>query len=147
MSQNSVHEVLDTQAGRHLLENAEERGYVEPAELEALALELDLGDEEMAEVTHELETIGLSPTAPLWRESLISCTGNQFCNLAVVETKQRAAEILQYLEEKVQIDTPIMVSVTGCPNSCAQYQISDIGLTGSSSVRSGVPKRWIGTKP
>jgi RNA polymerase primary sigma factor len=59
-----VHEVLDTQAGRHLLEIAEERGYVEPAELEALALELDLGDEEMAEVTHELETIGLEIGAP-----------------------------------------------------------------------------------
>jgi RNA polymerase primary sigma factor len=64
VSQNSVHEVLDTQAGRHLLEIAEERGYVEPAELEALALELDLGDEEMAEVTHELETIGLEIGAP-----------------------------------------------------------------------------------
>ena len=64
MSQNSVHEALDTQAGRHLLEIAEERGYVEPAELEALALELDLGDEEMAEVTHELETVGLEIGAP-----------------------------------------------------------------------------------
>jgi RNA polymerase primary sigma factor len=64
VSQNSVHEVLDTQAGRHLLEIAEERGYVEPAELEALALELDLGDDEMAEVTHELETIGLEIGAP-----------------------------------------------------------------------------------
>jgi RNA polymerase primary sigma factor len=64
VSQNSVHEVLDTQAGRHLLESAEERGYVETAELEALALELDLGDEEMAEVTHELETIGLEIGAP-----------------------------------------------------------------------------------
>jgi RNA polymerase primary sigma factor len=59
-----VHEVLDTQAGRHLLEIAEERGHVEPAELEALALELDLGDEEMAELTHELETIGLEIGAP-----------------------------------------------------------------------------------
>ena len=64
MSQNSVHEALDTQAGRHLLEIAEERGYVEPAELEAFVLELDLGDEEMAEVTHELETLGLEIGAP-----------------------------------------------------------------------------------
>ncbi len=64
MSQNTVHEVLDTQAGRYLLESAEERGYIEPAELEALALELDLGDEEMAELTHELESIGLEIGAP-----------------------------------------------------------------------------------
>jgi RNA polymerase primary sigma factor len=59
-----MHDALDTQAGRSLLEGAEERGYVEPAELEALALELDLGDEEVAEVTHELETIGLEIGAP-----------------------------------------------------------------------------------
>jgi RNA polymerase primary sigma factor len=59
-----MHEVLDTHAGRHLLENAEERGYVEPAELEALALELDLGDEEIVEVTHELVTIGFEIGAP-----------------------------------------------------------------------------------
>ena len=81
-------------------------------------------------LSHELASIGLPPGAPLWRESLISCTGTQFCNLAVVETKERAASILQYLEEEVELDSPIMVSVTGCPNSCAQYQIADIGLTG-----------------
>jgi RNA polymerase primary sigma factor len=65
LTQNPVHDVLDTQAGRHLLESAEERGYVEAAELEALALELDLGDDEIAEVTHELETIGLEVGAPM----------------------------------------------------------------------------------
>jgi RNA polymerase primary sigma factor len=64
LSQHTVQDVLDTQAYRHLIESAEERGYVEPAELEALALELDLGDEELAEVTHELETIGLEIGAP-----------------------------------------------------------------------------------
>jgi len=59
-----MHELLDTVQGRSLLENAEERGYVEPTELEALALELDLSDEEVAEFTQELETIGLEVGAP-----------------------------------------------------------------------------------
>lgn len=85
----------------------------------------------------ELDDVGLSTNAPRWRESLISCTGNEFCNLAVVETKQRAKEILEYLEQEVQIDTPIMVSVSGCPNSCAQYQVADIGLTGIPSIYNG----------
>lgn len=89
-------------------------------------------------LSRELEQIGLPPHAPLWRDSLITCTGTQFCNLAVVETKQRAADILQYLEDEVDLDSPIMVSVTGCPNSCAQYQISDIGLTGIPSIYNGV---------
>jgi RNA polymerase primary sigma factor len=63
-SQNSMHELLDTLQGRSIVENAEERGYVEPAELEALALELDLGDQEMADFTQELEAIGLEIGAP-----------------------------------------------------------------------------------
>jgi RNA polymerase primary sigma factor len=58
------HDVLDTVQGRSLLEGAEERGYVEPAELEALALELDLGEEEMSEFAQELEAIGLEIGPP-----------------------------------------------------------------------------------
>jgi RNA polymerase primary sigma factor len=60
-----MHEVLDTVQGRTLVESAEERGYIEPAELEALALELDLGDEEIAELTHDLESIGLEIGPPV----------------------------------------------------------------------------------
>lgn len=79
---------------------------------------------------NELDAVGLSPRTPLWRTNLVSCTGTQFCNLAIVETKDRAAKILKFLEEECDIDSPIMVSVTGCPNSCGQYQIADIGLMG-----------------
>jgi sulfite reductase beta subunit-like hemoprotein len=89
------------------------------------------------ELKRQLDAAGLSPHAPLWRESLISCTGTQFCNLAVVETKQRAYEILKYLEEEVELDSPIMVAVSGCPNSCSQYQIADIGLTGIKAIFNG----------
>jgi sulfite reductase beta subunit-like hemoprotein len=89
-------------------------------------------------VSRELDAIGLPPHAPMWRDSLISCTGTQFCNLAVVETKDRAKQILEYLEREVDLDTPIMVSVTGCPNACAQYQIADIGLTGIPSIYNGL---------
>ncbi len=64
----------------------------------------------------------------------MACTGSEFCNLAVVETKQRSADILAYLEREVRLDTSIMVSVSGCPNSCAQYQIADIGLTGIPAI-------------
>jgi RNA polymerase primary sigma factor len=60
-----MHELLDTLQGRSIVENAEERGYVEPAELEALALELDLGDQEMADFTQELESLGLEIGAPV----------------------------------------------------------------------------------
>ena len=59
LTQNSLHELLDTEQARVLLEVGEERGYVEPSELEAFALENDLGDEEVEALTRELEALGL----------------------------------------------------------------------------------------
>ncbi len=91
---------------------------------------LNIPTSSVKDMTRELDAGGLAPHAPMWRSTLISCTGTQFCNLAIVETKQRAHGILKYLEENVGIDSPIMISVTGCPNSCSQYQIADIGLMG-----------------
>ncbi len=89
------------------------------------------------DLERELTDAGLPPSAHPLRTSLISCTGVEFCNLAVVETKQRAKEILDHLETNVDLDVPMFISVTGCPNSCAQYQIADIGLTGVKMKHKG----------
>ncbi|RJP27511.1 MAG: nitrite/sulfite reductase [Candidatus Omnitrophota bacterium] len=67
------------------------------------------------------------------RAGMIACTGSQFCNLAVTETKQRSFEIIDYLEKTVQLDTPIKIALSGCPNSCSQFQIGDIGLRGGKT--------------
>jgi RNA polymerase primary sigma factor len=58
LSDHTTQELLETTQARTLVETAEERGYIEPAELEALAIELDLADEDMADLTQELETLG-----------------------------------------------------------------------------------------
>jgi RNA polymerase primary sigma factor len=59
LSQNPLQELLESEQARVLLEGAEERGYVLPAELEVFALEHDLADEEVEALTRELEAIGL----------------------------------------------------------------------------------------
>ncbi|HZQ04335.1 MAG TPA: sigma-70 family RNA polymerase sigma factor [Gaiellaceae bacterium] len=59
MSQNPLQELLESEQARVLLEGAEERGYVLPAELEVFALEHDLADEDVEALTRELEAIGL----------------------------------------------------------------------------------------
>jgi ferredoxin-nitrite reductase len=64
------------------------------------------------------------------RAGLVVCTGSEFCNLALTETKQRSFPLLDYLEREVPLDTPIKISISGCPNSCSQYQAADIGLRG-----------------
>jgi sulfite reductase beta subunit-like hemoprotein len=61
----------------------------------------------------------------------VACTGTEFCNLAIVETKQRAKDLFNYLDSKFpDFQEQVMISVTGCPNNCAQYSIADIGLVG-----------------
>src|SRR3954452_17572048 len=47
-----------------MVETAQERGYLDPAELEAFAVELDLADDEIEELTAELEKIGLEIATP-----------------------------------------------------------------------------------
>ncbi|HEY6149961.1 MAG TPA: sigma-70 factor domain-containing protein, partial [Gaiellaceae bacterium] len=59
LTQNQLHELLETEPARALLEGAEERGYVSPTELEAFALEHDLADDEVEILTQELEAKGL----------------------------------------------------------------------------------------
>lgn len=92
---------------------------------------LHIRPDQAKDLCKELADIGLPVDAHPLRRNLISCTGTQFCNLAIVETKDRAKHILDYLEANVPTEEPVFVSVTGCPNSCAQYQIADIGLQGT----------------
>jgi sulfite reductase (ferredoxin) len=79
----------------------------------------------------ELELIGLSTRPSNWRRSTMACTGIEFCKLAIVDTKQRAIDLVAELERRFpELDTPITVNVNGCPNACARTQVADIGLKG-----------------
>ena len=64
MTQNQLTELLETDQAKTLIEGAEERGYLEPAELEAFALEHDLAEDEVEQLSRELETIGLEIGKP-----------------------------------------------------------------------------------
>jgi sulfite reductase (ferredoxin) len=62
----------------------------------------------------------------------MACTGIEFCKLAIVETKARAADLISELERRLPgFVAPVTINVNGCPNSCARIQTADIGLKGS----------------
>ena len=75
-----------------------------------------------------IRKIGLAVEASQIRAGLIACTGNAGCRFAASNTKRHAAEIGDWCEPRVNIDTPLNIHVTGCHHSCAQHYISDIGL-------------------
>ena len=64
MTQNQLHDLLETESARSLVDIAEERGFIEHAELEALALEHDLADDEVEQLVLELATLGLEIGRP-----------------------------------------------------------------------------------
>jgi ferredoxin-nitrite reductase len=71
------------------------------------------------------------------RSGLIACTGNSYCKFASSNTKGHALELANYLEKKLELDQPINIHLTGCPNSCAQHYMGDIGLLGTKVKVSG----------
>lgn len=60
----------------------------------------------------------------------VSCTGMEYCNLALVETKERMRRIANQLDKELTLDVPVRMHMIGCPNSCGQRQIADIGFQG-----------------
>jgi len=80
----------------------------------------------------ELEAAGLPARPSAFRRHTMACTGIEFCKLAIVETKARAADLISELERRLPgFGAPVTINVNGCPNSCARIQTADIGLKGS----------------
>lgn len=101
---------------------------------------LDIPEKNLEALKQQLDISGFN-YQPNWaRKAIIACTGIQFCKLAIAETKNRAKELDDYLSSAVEMDDPVRISVTGCPNSCGQHHICDVGLEGSVVTINGVKR-------
>jgi sulfite reductase (ferredoxin) len=83
------------------------------------------------ELGREIEALGLRIEAsPFWRGT-IACTGSEFCKIALTETKGFAHRLVSDLESRLPgFEQHLKIHVTGCPNSCGQHWIADLGLEG-----------------
>ncbi|MGH3858451.1 nitrite/sulfite reductase [Actinokineospora sp.] len=96
---------------------------------------LDVPEAEVSSLQAELAKLGLQTEPSVWRRGVMACTGIEFCKLAIVNTKDRAMDLVAKLETRLTditdgITAPISVHINGCPNSCARIQTADIGLKG-----------------
>ena len=87
--------------------------------------------ENVEAVTAALAAIGLSISPATMIAGTVACTGNKGCRFSATDTKLHAVELATYLDARFQIDQPVNLHVTGCPHSCAQHYIGDIGLLGA----------------
>jgi sulfite reductase (ferredoxin) len=93
---------------------------------------LDVPQGSVDVLVDELDAHGLPARPSVFRRHTMACTGIEFCKLAIVETKARAATAITELERRLPgFDVPVTINVNGCPNSCARIQTADIGLKGS----------------
>ena len=93
---------------------------------------LDVPRDRTDDLVKELDQAGLPARPSAFRRHTMACTGIEFCKLAIVETKVRAADLITELERRLpDFDAPVTINVNGCPNSCARIQTADIGLKGS----------------
>jgi ferredoxin-nitrite reductase len=74
---------------------------------------------------------GLKDSAGTFSSAAIACTGNMGCRFSATNTKAHALALASFLDERFKIAQPINMHVTGCPHSCAQHYIGDIGMLGT----------------
>jgi len=82
-------------------------------------------------LARELEGAGFAIDASPFRRGTVACTGSEFCKLALTETKGFARGLVESLEQRLPgFDQQLRINVTGCPNSCGQHWIADLGIEG-----------------
>ena len=85
----------------------------------------------VAALASALEGLGLPVGgSPFWR-GVVACSGSEFCKIAITETKSFSRWLVEELEERLPgFEQHLKLHVTGCPNSCGQHWIADIGIEG-----------------
>ena len=96
---------------------------------------LDVPEKDTEALADELAQHDLQVRPSTFRRQTMACTGIEYCKLAIVDTKQRAMDLIDELEERLpDFDQPLTINVNGCPNACARIQVADIGLKGQLVV-------------
>jgi sulfite reductase (ferredoxin) len=98
---------------------------------------VNVPNEHAARVAGELNAVGLPVQASAFARGTVACTGSEFCKLALTETKSFARWLTEELDQRLPgFQEQLRLHVTGCPNSCGQHWIADIGVEGKK-IKSG----------
>jgi len=112
-------------------------GHVRTTTMQNLLI-VNVPQRDAAGVAHELEVAALPVQASVFSRGTVACTGSEFCKLALTETKGFARWVARELEERrPDFQEHIRLNITGCPNSCGQHWIADIGIEGKKTKVDG----------
>jgi sulfite reductase (ferredoxin) len=105
-------------------------GHIRTTTMQNLLI-VNVPQRDAAKVVHELEVAALPVQASVFARGTVACTGSEFCKLALTETKGFARWLTRELEDRLpDFQEQLRLNITGCPNSCGQHWIADIGIEG-----------------
>jgi ferredoxin-nitrite reductase len=96
----------------------------------------DIPEARLAEAGAAVKELDLDTSASAIRGGVVACTGNFGCKFALSDTKRHAVALIDYLDARLALDRPVNIHLTGCPNSCAQHYVGDIGLLATKVAKS-----------
>jgi sulfite reductase (ferredoxin) len=112
-------------------------GHVRNTPMQNLLL-INIPEAHVATVVDELNAAGLPIEASAFARGTVACTGSEFCKLALTETKSFARWLTEQLEDRFpDYQEQLRLHITGCPNSCGQHWIADIGIEGKKIKSNG----------
>ena len=89
-------------------------------------------DDKVDDAIATLTKAGIATKATSFAAGGVACTGKWGCKFGLADTKADGTRLIRHLETEFELDQPINIHLTGCPNSCAQHYIGDIGLVGTT---------------
>ena len=99
---------------------------------------VNVPNQHASRVAGELTTVGLPVRASAFARGTVACTGSEFCKLALTETKSFARWLTEELDQRLPgFQEQLKLHITGCPNSCGQHWIADIGIEGKKIKQDG----------
>lgn len=144
------------EAGLHYIGIALEMGRLSPEQMRVIAkVAMDHGDndlrltvwqnlliphipeDKLALAEADLNLAGIATKATSFAAGGVACTGKWGCKFGLAHTKADGTRLIRHLEQSFTLDQPINIHLTGCPNSCAQHYIGDIGLVGATMPDGG----------
>ena len=75
-----------------------------------------------------------SPRPSAFIRSMVTCTGNDYCAFALIDTKGEALRLAEALDERYTVSDgaePVRFQISGCPHACGQHRAGEIGLLGA----------------
>jgi len=97
----------------------------------------DIAGDDLGAAVEAIRATGFDVAASSLGGCVVACTGNTGCRFSATDTKRHALDLVRALEGKVALDVPVNIHVTGCPHSCAQHMVADIGLLGAQVPSDG----------